>query len=500
MLRFAVYDDNGPAGEWPLVNAHLVGPEDVAMPGKVAFRSGHVTCRSSDARAVGLCLQYDAGPAGTLMLQTCLLPDRQKPYVLAVELARHRIKLFITKSEEWQLFDIASDHPAVRRWEEARRLFTKALSCADAFEADRCARRCLAPAIEATEELAMAHAEILLHRRYAQRPAAPMTLGVRVWPGHHSDSLRELVLKDFDVMSVPMCWKDIETEEGVYDWEPVDQWIDWAHDQGKPIAAGPLLDFSKQALPKWMDVWEHDYDTCRDLAYDYVEKVVQRYESAVGMWCVASGLNANRNFEFTAEQMLDLTRMANLVVKQARRSARTMVELVQPFGEHCASRPKSLTPMVFLDRLMQEGIRIDAVGVQLLFGQARAGRATRDLMQVSSLLDRFLLLELPLLVTAMGVPSASADANGGCWQQAWSPQVQARWADRVFSIALSKPFVETVIWADLCDHADAAIPGGGLVAENGEAKPALARLVGLRKRLRKPLGPMRSAAAVSPAQ
>ena len=86
------------------------------------------------------------------------------------------------------------------------------------------------------------------------------------------------------------------------------------------------------------------------------------------------------------------------------------------------------------------------------------------------------------------------------WRQGWSPQVQARWADRVFSIALSKPFVETVIWADLCDHADAAVPGDGLVAGNGEAKPALARLVGLRKRLRKPLGPMRSAAAVSPAQ
>ncbi len=491
MLRFAVYDDNGPAEKWPLGNAHLIGPDDLALPGKVAFKPGHVVCRSRVSRAVGLSLRYDAGAMGTLTLQTCLLPDREAPYILSVELVRHRIKMFITKSEDWQVWDLDPKHPAMQRWEEARGLFTGALSCTDPIEADRIARRALVPAIEATERLALLHADILLHRRYAQRPAASTTLGVRVWPRRHSRSLRDLIAKNFDVIFVPVRWRDLEVEEGKYDWEPIDRWITWASDLGKPIAAGPLLDFSKRALPKWMYVWQHDYDTCRDLAYDHVEKVVERYQSKVTMWNIASGINVNHNFRFTVEQMLDLTRMASLRVRQARKGARTMVELVQPFGEHCASVRDSVTPLVFLDRLVQEGIHVDAVGVQLLFGQQRAGRSTRDLMQISSLLDRFFLLEIPVLISAMGVPSEPLDPQGGWWHRSWTPQVQSRWASQIFQIAMSKPFVETVVWTDLYDHANAGLPGGGLISENGQAKPVLGRLIGLRKRLRKPLGPLR---------
>ena len=490
MLRFGVYDDNGPAQQWRLANAHLVGPDDLAVPGKVAFKSGHVVCRSR-THGVGLSLRYDAGAMGTLTLQTCLLPDREAPYILSVELVRHRIKMFITKSEEWQIWDLDPKHPASRLWEQARGLFTEALSRTDPIEADRIARRALVPAIEATERLALVHADILLHRRYAQRPAGSTTLGVRVWPRRHDEALRELIAKNFDVVFVPLRWRDLEVEEGTYDWEPIDRWINWASDLGKPIAAGPLLDFSKRALPKWMYVWQHDYDTCRDLAYDHIEKVIGRYQSKVTMWNIASGLNVNHNFQFTAQQMLDLTRMANLLVRQSRKRARTMVELVQPFGEHCASVRDSLTPLVFLDRLVQEGIRIDAVGVQLLFGQHRAGRSTRDLMQISNLLDRFFLLDIPVLISAMGVPSEPVDPQGGWWHHSWTPQVQSRWAARIFQIAMSKPFVETVVWTDLYDHAHAGLPGGGLISETGRPKPALARLIGLRKRLRRPLGPLK---------
>ena len=95
------------------------------------------------------------------------------------------------------------------------------------------------------------------------------------------------------------------------------------------------------------------------------------------MWNVASGLNINENFQFTQEQMLDLSRMATLLVRQARRGARTMIEITQPFGEHVAGSQDSIHGLSFIDRLVQEGIRMDAVGVQLLFGQAGKGLAMR---------------------------------------------------------------------------------------------------------------------------
>ena len=489
MLQFAVYDDHGPAEHWPLTGAYLIGSEGLTTPGKISLRSGHIVCKTRSTHPVALCVQHDAGPMGRLMLQTCLLMNRQRPYQLSIELARHRIKMFIAKSEEWQMFGLDADHPAMRLFEKARGLFSSALNMENPIEAGRTAQRSLRAAIKATEQLAVTHSDILLHRRFGSRPASSTSLGVRVGLERDSQPLREIVEEDFDLLVVPLNWSELEVEEGRYNWDPIDRWLDWARAQGKPCVLGPLLDFSKGALPKWMYVWQHDYNTCRDLIYEHVEKVVDRYRWAVSTWIVASGLNINDNFELTLDQMLDLTRMANLIARQARKGARTMIELIQPFGEHCASNRNALPPLTFIDRAIQEGIRTDCVGVQLLFGQSRAGRASRDLMQISDLLDRFGVLEMPLVVSAMGVPSEKIDEEGGWWHEPWSPRVQSRWMSKVFAIAMSKPFVELVVWTDLYDHPRAELPKGGLVSDTGRAKPVLQQLVTTRKKLRKPLGP-----------
>ncbi len=496
MLRFAVYDETGLADSYPLNNAHLIGPDDVVVPGDVLFEDGHIVCRKKTSQAVGVEVLADAGQMGQLMLPTCLLPDRERPYVLNVELARHRIKMFIAKSEDWQMFDIAADHPAMLQWEKARQIFTRALTMPDPIKADQFARQALTFGIDATERLALAHADILLHRRYAQRPASSTTLGVCIWPGRDSKPLRDIVSREFDVVSIPMRWRDLEVEEGSYNWEQVDRWVHWAQKQKKPVVGGPLLDFSHAATPQWMHVWQNDYDTCRDLAYDHIERVVQRYRGAVGLWNIASGLNANQNFRFTFEQMMDMARMAALVVRQARPGARILVELVQPFGDHLAFHKDSLPPARFVERLLQEGIRLDAIGIQLLFGNGTIGHTTRDLMQISNVIDRFAFLEQPILISALGAPSENIDPDGGYWHKHWTAESQGLWVSRVFAMMMSKPFVESVFWGELYDHHHAALPMGGLVSEEGKAKPALARLIGARRRLRKPLG----AATAAPAE
>ncbi len=492
MLRFKVYNESGPASDWPLVNAYLLGHGDLAAPGEITFDSGAITCRKRTTDASALCLQYDAGRMGRLMLQTCLLPDRERPFVLSIELARHRIKMFIAKSEEWQLFDLDADHPAVTRFREARRLFADTLRQPDELKADAIARRALTVGIEATERLALVHAEILLHWRFNSRPASSRTLGIRLRPERDSEPLRQIVDRDFDLLVLPLLWSELEVEEGRFNWEPTDRWLEWAQRHGKPVCLGPLVDFSKRALPHWMYVWQHDYATCRDLVYEQVERVVHRYKSLVGLWNIVSGVNVNDNFDFSADQMLDLTRMANLIARQSRPGARTMIELTQPFGEHCASNRSSLPPLAFVDRAIQDGIRVDCIGVQLLFGQREGGRASRDLMQISDLLDRFVVLELPVVVSAFGVPNEPIDDQGGWWHEAWTGQIQSRWMSRVFAMAMSKPIVETVVWTDLYDHQRAGLPHGGLVADDGHSKPVLRRLINTRKRLRKPLGPLKA--------
>jgi hypothetical protein len=491
MLRFSVHEDDSLTGEDPLLGAYLIGADDLAEVGKVAIKRGEIHCSRKGNRSTALCLQYDAGRMGLLMLQTCLLPDRHEPYVLAVELARHRIKFFITKSEEWQMFELSAEHPAMKLWEQARRRFTRALTAATPNEGAKAARQALIDAIEATELLAMAHAEILLHRRYAQRPASSTALAVRVWPTTNASAQLDTAAKEFDVIVLPMRWSELEKEEGSYDWSGLDRTMQWAASLGKPIIAGPLIDFSKDAVPNWLYVWQNDYDTCRDLVYDHVERLVKRYAEYVSIWNLSSGLNTNENFKLKFEQMIDLTRMAALRVKQERKNARVMIEVAQPFAEHCAFNPDSIAPVTFVDRVVQEGVRLNCIGIKVLLGRREQGMSTRDLMQISNMLDRYFLLDVPVLLTAIGVPSEEVDPRGGRWMEAFSDSLQSRWATRMFAIAMSKPYVETVTWSDLFDHENAELPEAGLIDVKGKPKSTLQRLVSVRRRLRKPLGALR---------
>src|SRR5947207_14048876 len=108
------------------------------------------------------------------MLRTCLLPEREEPYLLSLELARHRIMLVLNKLEQWALFDLPSEHPVLAQLDKSREEFTGAMvalchrvthngvSAPDPVsvqEADAAAGRALALALDASERLALLHAE-----------------------------------------------------------------------------------------------------------------------------------------------------------------------------------------------------------------------------------------------------------------------------------------------------------------------------------------------------
>lgn len=492
MLRFSVYGQDGPATDWPLHHACLVDQEDRVIPGTIRFRDGCIECSASSKRAVGLRLLYDSGDAGNLALQTCLLPHRDRPYHLAVELARHRIATFLIKSEEWQMLDLSMEHPAMQQWEEARQSLTKALVSKDPMVAESHARQALATGIEASERLALAHAEILLHRRYLKRPASSATLGIRLNPSKKGKALEELIQSQFDLLVMPLPWARLAPEQGRYDWADSDRWMAWAQDNGVKVVAGPLVNLNAGGLPQWVyDGGTLDYGRLGDLAYEHVAQVLQRYGDVVGMYNIASGINTNELCTLDRKQMVDLTRTLAVLIRQGRRGRRVMVELSQPWGEYMGRNEQALSPIVYLEQLLQEGVRLDAVGVQLLMGDGHGSMVSRDLMEISRLLDRFFLLELPVVLSSVGVPSEPVGDAGGWWHSAWSPKRQASWAARVFPLALSKPYIESFFWSDFFDHEDTAPPRSGLLTEGGRSKPVLQKLLAVRKRFREPLGPLK---------
>lgn len=497
MLLFAVVNETDRAGSFSLRHAHLIGNDEIVIPGEVTLDGGLVKCAKSRNESAALALQWDAGEPGVFTLRTCLLPERDEPYLLSLELARHRIMVFLVKLEDWGLVELPAEHEAMRTFEESRAIFTKALvksrpiDGAYTAEDDQLARSALSTAIRASEMLAAEHARIEQARRRTHGIAMP--IGCCIAPERCTESLRQLVEKDFDFIDMPLRWADVAPEEEKYTFAPSDKWIEWAVKRSKMrVYGGPLIDFRGNATPSWLHVWENDFDTLRDLVYEHVKRVITRYRRAIGRWTVTSGLNAPNPFIATLDQAVDLTRVCVLTARKLHPRARIQVEVTQPFGEYLAEHGDSPGPLMYLEMLFQAGVAIDAIGLRIEMGDAKPGRSARDLMQLADLVDRFGDFEKPINITAIGAPSEPPaektlglhrELDPGRWRGGWSLQTQAEWLTKAIDVIAAHPVVTSICYRDLYDRPSGSdMLYGGLITDTGRRKPAMHAITDVRKR------------------
>lgn len=542
MLRFLAPDNPATLARQVLPGAYLIGPDSVPIAGEVIIEEGVIRCEKGtrEAAAVALQIELDGArlrtlglkgpvlddielrPLGVLTLQTCLLPDRDRAYILALELARHRIMLFLTKLEEWQAFDLPADDQVMRLFEVARRSFTQALVVAgepDSHEkATRLGFLALWVAIEASERLTLMQARRdfqgrmdgslytaisedtgiskrampVLHpsRGGVVLPTRP-ALGAAVAPGMFNEPTQHAAMKGCDFITMPMRWIDLEPIEGEYAYTPTDRWIEWAIRVARiPVVAGPVIDFRDHCVPEWLYIWENDYETLRELAYEHLKAVVTRYRRTVSRWTVCSGLHCGEHFKLDFQQMIDLTRISVLVVRKLHPRASVQVEIVEPWGGYHTADRRSLPPLLYAEMLTQSGVPIDSFSLRVQMGSYRAGQNTRDLMAFSALLDQYAMLDRPIAVSAIGAPAQALSppehperyALPGYWRNEWSDAAQAQWLSAFTSVALSKPFVESVCWHELADPAGVTeMRTGGLLDARSQSRPSLGRLAELRR-------------------
>ena len=89
-----------------------------------------------------------------------------------------------------------------------------------------------------------------------------------------------------------MSWRQMQPEEELYDTAGIDAVVELVAKARLPMVAGPLVDLSGGAVPEWLVLYEHDFDTLRDLAFEYVKSAVTRYRRVIRLWNVVAGLHA----------------------------------------------------------------------------------------------------------------------------------------------------------------------------------------------------------------
>jgi len=481
-VKFQVFKDGSVVDEFTPCGAYLFGADGIAVRrASITFQNGLLECEKPSEETAGLALLWPIDGFGRVLLPTTILPERVQPYNLNVEIARAKLMQIINKREDWFFFDNIEDLADLSG--AAQDLFIQAVqNISDPALASKLADESLENAIVFSEKMAAKRAESLFKARSASHGFGRACLGCRVDPAGMADSKYvERLLELFGFVTIPISWAQIEAHRGIYDFSTVDACIDVLARKKVVIGAGPLLCFSKQHIPDWLLHSKVGFEKILEAAYQFVAAVVSRYSAAVRAWRVVSGLNAFNHFAFSFEQVLEISRAAIMATKAVDNRALKIIEVTNPWGEYYATTPNTIPPLVYLDMVVQSGINFDAFGLAMQFGSNQPGRHVRDMMHISAVLDYFAPVARPLYITDLEVPSQNGDGLydgevAGVWHGQWDQTRQQQWIEQFYKIALSKPFVDAVTYANLADTKAAIVANSGLLSGRLEPKKSFGAL------------------------
>jgi GH35 family endo-1,4-beta-xylanase len=474
-VKFKVFKKGKIVDKLDLFGAYLFGSDGITIrKAQISFNEGIIYCKKSTLQTAGLALLWPVEDFGKIMLPSTALPERERPYILNIELTRAKLMQIMNKKEEWALFNEVDKQAKV--FKEAQDLFIQAIqNLSDEPQAAKLADEALKKAIVIAENMANTQADVMFEARSKSHGFGRGCLGCIIDPKQTSDSqYLKSMLSLSGFATIPINWALIEKQKGNYDFSQIDETIRILGQKRLVIGAGPLLYFSKKFIPQWLLKSRAGFEKVREAAYRFVSNVVSRYSGAVRAWRVISGLNAFNHFNFTFDQILEMTRAANMAVKAEGDRALKIIDVCNPWGEYYASVPNTISPFVYVDMVVQSGINFDVFGLQMKVGKNLSGMHVRDMLQISSLLDLFALIGKPVHITEVEVPSKNADKsqNGGeagVWHKDWDESIQAQWIEQFYKIVLSKPFVDTITYSHLSDNEGNTIQNSGLLTK--ELKP-----------------------------
>jgi len=481
-VKLQVFKDGKVVDKFTLCGAYMFGGDRIGIRrAQIAFKNGFVQCTKPNLETAGLALLWPIEGFGRVLLPTTCLPERERPYNLNVEIARAKLMQIVNKREDWSFFNGIAG--LADQLKEAQDLFVRAIqNIAVSSQASKLADESLKKAVVVSEKLAIKQAESLFETRSSSQGFGRGCFGCRVDPVRIGDrAYVDSLVEVFGSATIPVNWAEVERSKGKFDFSTIDACVDALRRKKLTLSAGPLLRFSKESLPVWLLDSGAGFEKIRDTAYQFVCKVVARYSGVVRTWCTISGLNTHNHFAFGFEQILEMTRAANMVVKQASDGALKIIEVSNPWGEYYTTTPNSIPPLVYMDMVVQSGITFDAFGLQMRFGKNQSGMHVRDMMQISAILDYFGPISKPLHMTNVAVPSQNGDGLqdgkvAGIWHEQWNQSQQGRWIEQFCKIALSKPFVNSVTYSNLVDTKGIALAHSGLLTERLEPKESFQNL------------------------
>ncbi len=283
--------------------------------------------------------------------------------------------------------------------------------------------------------------------------------------------------------NITIRWGRIEPKNGVFDWSNIDLY----QDIDAQLKAGFKLTGS---LSMWLyrnsqvgDDFCPDYlssltfDELKKNVYQHMYTLTSRYRGKIDTWEINEmNLSWANYLDLTGEQKFELIKTFTEAVKTANPEAEVLMNsMALPFEFGPAHSDLDTVPYpVMLDLLKDKGQLPDIIGLEFYYSGVTTGgyvQPALELSAVSRLLDEYSKYGRPIYVNEFSVPSRYI-AGSGWWHRPWDEPTQAEYLKGFYTIAFSKPFVQSINWAWGSADQDAFTLSGGLLDTDLKPKTA----------------------------
>ena len=267
--------------------------------------------------------------------------------------------------------------------------------------------------------------------------------------------------------------EDFEPVEGSYEFASRDLLVHHLERLGIAVEGRPLLWLHSMVAPDWLAAKGFD-GLCAYLRSS-IPAVVGHYRGRIGRWEVVNEAHDWADVvHLDHEQMIEAARLACALTRQADPTVQRLISGTEPFGIYASTGTREdgsrvdgrhWTPYTYFRDIVNAGVDFETVGVQIYVPY-------RDLTDIVEMLERIEALGKPVVITELGVPGRPIE---GDISHAWNWEQQAHWAERMYTLLMSRPSIAGILWYDLTDQW-AFLPSGGLLDELSHPKPAYERI------------------------
>ncbi|MEO1069853.1 MAG: endo-1,4-beta-xylanase [Cyanobacteria bacterium J06638_6] len=286
----------------------------------------------------------------------------------------------------------------------------------------------------------------------------------------------------FTTATVPFYWQPMESERGQPSYTEVDTQLAWLEQFGIAPKGHPLVWFYDGIVPDWVSPLP--YTEVKAVLRQRILAITRRYGDRIPAYDVineAHGAPWANALAYSQDQFVELTRLACDTAREGNPKVKRVVNSCCLWARNVALYgPPQRSPYQYLQACLAAAIDFEVIGLQIYYPD-------QDMFEIDRLLDRFIALGKPVHITEMGCSSdIGPDENSivgeaeGQWHAPWSEAIQADWVEQIYTLAYSKPEIETVSWWDLSDQA-VFWPFGGLLNRQNKPKAAYYRLQGLKQ-------------------